>query len=191
MKNIVTIIYGSPNNNGFTSIILNSFVDALKIKKNELKINFFDTYKLHIMPCDGCKHCATNGNCKYNDLVNFHKSISISELIIFSSPMYNLSFPAPMKMLLDRTQIYFSKKFILNRKKLIKKYKKSILIVSSGRDDKLGISTMERQTLLISNLFDAEYIGKIFLPSTDTLILNKETIYSKIQLAIENIICKI
>ena len=185
----VTVIMGSPKI-GYTSSILDLFLKSIK----PIKVDFFNAYKIKPSPCIDCGLCKVEQRCTFCDLDALHENLKISDIVIFASPIYNLSFTAPMKSIIDRTQRYFNARFIMNIREPIKRQKKSILISASGSrynsDIKLALTLMERQIILVSSVINSIFIGKIFLPNTDKLILNKNNIYSKIQSDIENIIQK-
>ena len=62
-----------------------------------------------------------------------------------ASPVYNLSFPAPLKAVLDRFQRYFEARFSLGKKPAIEKHRKAVLLVSAGANCREGVDIMEKQ----------------------------------------------
>lgn len=75
-------------------------------------------------PCIHCGKCETADLCVFDDLDEYNKLLNEAEALVFASPVYNLSVPAPLKALIDRSQRYFSKRFSLGIKPPIKNIKR-------------------------------------------------------------------
>lgn len=54
------------------------------------------------------------------------------DLLVIASPIYNLSFPAPLKAVIDRFQRYFEARFSLGIKPAIAKHRPAVLLLSAG-----------------------------------------------------------
>ena len=187
MEKSVTIVFGSPKRVGYTGTVLDLLLEKIKTKK----IYFFDSYITKATPCIDCNYCRTKEACQFSDLDDLDENLNLSDIIIFASPVYNLSFPASMKSIVDRFQRYYNAKRYLKIKSPIKKDTKSILLLTGGRNTDLSSSIMENQIKLLSLTINSDFIGKIFLSDTDNIKLDKNIIYSRVQEQINNIINKI
>lgn len=123
------IIYGSPKSNSFTA----------KLLKNELKtldgdFDVFNCFETPPLPCDACNTCEVKNGCKHNDLDLFFKKFEAAKRVIFAFPVYNGSFPAPLKALIDRFQWLYSARFCRNIKPPIKNQRECILVITKGSD---------------------------------------------------------
>ena len=85
--------------------------------------------------CTGCKACAKEEGCGYPDLDALDKSLRACDLLVVASPVYNFSFPAPVKAWLDRTQRYFEARFALGKKPPIPKHRQAVLLLARGSQD--------------------------------------------------------
>ena len=161
-KNAV-VLFGSPKDNGFTAQLLNKFLSEL----NEYKITIIDTYKENINPCTGCGICKLAESCKYHDLDEFDYMLRTTDLLIVATPVYNLSFPAPLKSVFDRMQRYFSARFFQNKKPPVEKRKKAVLLLTSGSDDENGPQIIISQLKMIFTVLNASLDYTIIWKNTD------------------------
>ena len=105
------IIYGSPNKNSFTMELLKK-VTAEKFENSYV----YDCFENSPNPCDGCGFCKVKDSCKFDDLNQFFENFKKAEKIFFAFPVYNGSFPAPLKALIDRFQIFYNARFFKNKR---------------------------------------------------------------------------
>lgn len=137
-------------------------------KLGEPKVHTFDVFHRRFEFCDGCGACRKSGICRYRDLDDFWHIFSQSKLVIVSSPVYNGSFPAPLKALLDRTQAFYNGYFALGRKQMIQGKRKMLLLISSGRDGDEAFSSMESSLRAVCSILNTEYVGGAKCAFTDT-----------------------
>ncbi len=94
-------ILGSPNKNGATQALF-SFFNQKHMGKA------LWVYDKKIKPCIGCDRCQKEKKCFIkDDMVEIYKAIKEASLIVFFSPIYFFGFPAPLKALIDRTQVFW------------------------------------------------------------------------------------
>ena len=107
-----TIIFGSPRKNGNTASLLKPFMSELREMK--VDIDYFDVYDMDIGGCRDCLWCQQDkkhiGCVIQDDMQPILESISTSDTIVFASPIYAWSAPAPVKAVIDRT-VYASCKY--------------------------------------------------------------------------------
>lgn len=125
----VLVIFGSPRKNGSTAALVNAFTSALP---KGVLIDRFDCYDTPPIPCNDCRYCHSNNDCAYDDLNGLYERLENSDILVFASPVYNLSFPAPMKALIDRMQRYWAARFKRGVCPPITRSKRAILITSCG-----------------------------------------------------------
>lgn len=121
----VIVIFGSPNMNKTTGRALKNYMEANKIVCNY----FFDCFERSPLPCCDCGYCKEFFSCKYSDLNDFYSNFESADKVIIAFPVYNAGFPAPLKALIDRLQIYYNARFIRNIKPPISKHK-SVAVIS-------------------------------------------------------------
>lgn len=165
-KPLMLVLFSSPRKNGYTKKILNSF---LREVGNSYDIKIIDCYKLMPKPCIHCGACERADLCIFNDLDEYDRLLNKAEVLVFASPVYNLSVPSPLKALIDRSQRYFSKRFSLGTKPPVKTHKKAILILTCGSDDTSGFNIIEKQLSRMFTILNTELFGSVYMPETDRI----------------------
>jgi len=141
MKNL--IIYGSPNKNSFTMKLLKQSEE-----QNIENARFYNCFESMPAPCDGCGFCKTHDGCKFNDLKDFFEDFKEAERVVIAFPVYNGSFPAPLKSLIDRFQQFYNARFFRNKRPPINGIREVVLIITAGsNDDPLDIITAQLKPL--------------------------------------------
>lgn len=176
----VLIINGSPHENGHTVRLMKSFLNGCP---ETIKLEQFDTFKNIPYPCDDCGVCKTKECCKYNDLDKLYKEFEECDLIVFATPVYNYSFPAPLKALIDRFQRYFNARFVLNKKPPIAKNRKAVIVSTCGSEDNKGFEIIEFQLLKAFTILNVDLVGTVYCNNTDKQDVNKDVLKSAEYLA--------
>lgn len=149
------ILNGSPNIDGKTKYLTDIFMSQCPCETV-----VYNMYKENIAPCTGCNYCETNKRCRMNDTDKIIDDIFSADFVIFSSPVYNYSFPSPMKAFLDRLQpLFFNKKTTSIRK--------GFLLASCGKSGKFSIDFMEKQCKMAFSELNTEFFGSFIFNETD------------------------
>lgn len=143
-KKRLLILFCSPHSHGCTRRLLDGFMEPFKDRTDWQPVEI-DTYALAAHPCTGCRACAKKEGCAFNDLDKLDKELRRSDLLVVASPVYNASFPAPMKAVLDRTQRYFEARFSLGISKPVKKHRDAFLLLTMGQEDEFPVEVMAHQ----------------------------------------------
>lgn len=177
MKNFPdTLIFsGSPHENGYTSSIL-KFILSSSPQTNVVTI---EAFKENIKPCIDCSFCKKNFKCIFDDMNRINDLIENADILIFAFPIYNSSFPAPLKSILDRMQPYYHKKFTLGIKHPIKKPKKSLILTTQGSENIHTQEIIKFQLNPILKLLNASECEYLCIKNTDDLDFNIEKYYEK------------
>lgn len=162
-KNIL-IIRGSCRENGYT----NGLLKATVADSQGVTFTVFDPYLQKFEFCNGCDYCKENGACIFRDLDDFFKDFENSDVIVFSTPVYNGGFPAPVKALLDRFQVYYNKFYESGKVQPIKKRRNIILLGAAGRDAKEEFYYMEKLLKRAFTVLNGKYMGGVCCYRTDS-----------------------
>lgn len=129
-------IAGSPEIGGNTEILLDKALEGCSCNK-DVDIEKIVISKLNIHPCTSCRSCAKIGECIIDDQMQYvYTKLILANCVIVASPLYFMSVTAQTKALIDRCQMFWSKKFLLNRSIVDKKqigHRKGILISTGGQ----------------------------------------------------------
>ena len=97
-------IMGSARPNGRTSGMLD-----LLLKQLEGEYEIINAYKAHINPCTDDRYCWKKRGCSLKDgMQEIYRKIDEADNIILASPMYFYSVPGPMKIIIDRLQMFWA-----------------------------------------------------------------------------------
>ena len=106
-------ILGSPRKDGNTETMLDAAISGAQsaganVEKIELD-------KLKIQPCRECYTCSKNGYCVIeDDMQLLYRKILTSNRIVLASPIFFMNFSAQAKLMIDRCQCLWERKYGLN-----------------------------------------------------------------------------
>lgn len=160
----VVVLHASPNKNSHTEKLTKKYLSEHYPDSN---IKDFDIFSVSVKPCNDCKYCHTHNNCCIDDgFESIASEIDKSDVIIISTPVYFLGFPAPMKAFIDRTQQLFVRRILKKNEKLI--YNKAgILIASCGGEDISAIESLKAPAEMFFSVFGAKFKETVYLTDTD------------------------
>jgi len=175
-------IYGSPRENGNSDILLS---EALK-GVNDCGIQYEKIFvrNLDIKYCRGCRVCDTIGLCIISDeMKNLYEKLESFDRIIVSSPIYFYGVSAQLKTIIDRSQCYWARKYLL-KNEISGKRLGAFIAVGATKGEKL----FDGARLTIKYFFDAynfEYFDELFVRNVDKkgeIFSNTEALESAYQL---------
>lgn len=163
MKKIL-IIKGSGRKDGYTTKFCKEIEDFYK----DEDVVVFDAFNEKFAFCNGCNYCEKNGRCVNRDLDEFFRVFETADIIFFTSPVYNGTFSAPVKALIDRFQVYYTSFYANGKVQKIKKRRKAYLFVSAGRDGKASFEYMKTQLKFAFSILNIEFKNSFLCSNTDT-----------------------
>lgn len=177
------ILFASPHLDGATARLLKSFLSGLQ---GFWETETFDVCKNPVQPCIACGVCKEKDGCMFHDLDGFDASLRESDLLVVASPVYNLSFPAQLKSVIDRFQRYFEARFARGVRPAIQKPRKAVLLLTMGREDAFAVELCEKTLRQSFSVMNTALAGTVCLTGTDSGVRDKNTAFEKAhKLAIE------
>lgn len=167
MEKNMLVLFGSPRKNGFTKQLLDQFLQQWQSLYPSTNITFYNAYEEAIAPCTACGYCQYKAGCSNKDYIRFDQLYQNADILVVASPVYGLSFPAPLKAVFDRTQQYYEAHFTRHERHPITKPKVAFLISAYGSNDKRGIEIMKQQLELIFSVMHTKLLGSISIGNTD------------------------
>ncbi len=161
----ILVLFGSPRENGFTARLLNEFLTPLRFGAD---IQFINSYSNSIAPCTACNACARAQTCSQRDFDGIDLLIRRADYIVVATPVYCLSFPAPLKAIIDRMQRYFSAEFSLGINPPVQKHKKAVLLATCGSKSAEGADIISRQLRLVFRTINTSLVGDAVWLDTDS-----------------------
>lgn len=160
----VCVIFGSPHKRSKTASLLAEYTAKLPKDADVTVINCYDE---KVAPCIDCGACKKTGACVKKDMDSIYEAVENSDLLIFASPVYNLSFPAPMKAVLDRFQVYFNRRFSLDLRPPIAKPRKAVILLTHDSDKYGGAEHAVITLKMLCTVLNAEITDVVVKQNTD------------------------
>ncbi|MFH1540095.1 MAG: flavodoxin family protein [bacterium] len=153
-------IYGSPRENGNTDVLLDALLEAAVsagAKATRLYLR-----KLRMLPCMEDYGCREGGRCTFNDdFDTAHDLIDAADAVVLATPIFFYSVSAHSKILIDRCQSFWIRKYELKRP--IKPARPGVLIAAGATK---GKKLFDGVLLTVRYFFDA-----IDVELSDTLLV--------------------
>ncbi|MDR2339484.1 MAG: flavodoxin family protein [Deltaproteobacteria bacterium] len=107
----------SPRKNGSSWALLRSFLDGAESKG--AKTSFLSVTALNIKGCHGCNACNETGICiiEDDDMGQIYKAWEGAKRIVISSPIFFYDMPSQGKAVLDRSQAFWSRRYVMGQNK--------------------------------------------------------------------------
>ncbi len=159
VRNTVTI-FGSPHEDGVCA----RWLHTLQTQVPSMFV--YHCYKAAPAPCDDCRKCYRAPRCVNRDMDPLYDALESANRLIFLTPVYNRSFPAPMKAALDRLQCYWAARFMQNKIPPVAIPKEAALLTVCGSTKKDG-PFLSAQLAPLLTVLNAEFTAEYHLQGAD------------------------
>lgn len=188
-------IGGSPRNDGYSAKMLQCFTESFRqySVKHCLSIRHYDSFRCGFAPCTDCRACRKFEGCANHDMDEFYCDFETASAIVIATPVYNMSFPAPLKAIIDRMQRYYNARFSLNKRPPIEKHRSVILLVAAGDPTEDG-NVIVQQLKRLFTVTNCDLVDNVIYSGTDRIPEENfpdEKISEDIMKAANNLIQKI
>ena len=159
----VLVLFGSPKRDRPTGELLDAFLKQLPVQAH---VEEYHCFSSPLVPCDGCGACDVQGQCRHRDGDVLWDQLEQADVLIVATPIYFMSYPAPMKAVVDRLQRYWSIRFVLGKKPTIQRPKKGFLLTTSGSEGDQA-DVVRRQTRMFFSILNTHFCGEVDWTHTD------------------------
>ncbi len=161
-------LFGSPRKGGNTEILLEEALKGAEREGAEIERLYLSDLK--IAPCTECHGCDETGNCVILDeMQKIYPKLLEADIIILASPIFFYGVTAWAKILIDRSQALWAKKYLVNDPSMGKRGKRRKgFFISVGATK--GQKVFEGAILTVKYFFDAlntEYTGELLYRGVD------------------------
>ena len=134
-NNHIIIINGSPRRSKNCSKIIENITK--KLDENNIAYEVENIYKMNIDYCTACGYCERTGKCVIkDDMTHLYKDFDNSLGTIVVSPMFFQSISTKVITVVDRTQAFYSSKYILKKPSIdTKKERRGMFIAVGGQPE--------------------------------------------------------
>ncbi len=143
------MLFGAPRTDGATGTLANLYLSTCGGH-----ITMIDCFQRNVKPCDDCRGCHQTRGCCKHDMDDVYEAIERATTLVVVTPVYNRSFPAPLKAVIDRLQCYWAARFVHGIRPPIDVPKKAVLLTVCGsdRDDGEYLLTQLAPQLTVLNV---------------------------------------
>ena len=130
-------LQGSPRKGGNTDTLLASFLE--KAGQAGAAVKTIQVARAGIVPCIGCGYCETHGTCVIADdpmSTELYGLLREADLVVAATPVFFYGISAQLKVLIDRCQTLWSRKYVYKLKDPLAATRKGLLFsvaASQGR----------------------------------------------------------
>jgi multimeric flavodoxin WrbA len=104
---------GSPRRNGNSETLLDWVLGGMSTEE-DVAIEKVALTDANINPCKGCNACERLNKCVQRDGMDvYHDKIVDADIILLSSPIFCMGVASQVKALIDRAQVFRSRKYVL------------------------------------------------------------------------------
>lgn len=150
---LVLGLQGSPRKKGNTSYLLDTVLDLAAGRGAETRR--IDVCRKNIRPCIGCTQCERKGYCSIEDddmSLELYALLRRADMILLATPIYFYNATAQLKMLIDRSQTLWSRKYKLGLEDPGRSSRKGIMLAVGATK---GKNLFEGMALTAKYFFDA------------------------------------
>jgi len=160
-------IAGSPRRGGNTDLLLAEVMKGAVSQGAEVKTVILNNLK--ITPCQHCDACLATGRCRIDDdMQMIYRELEEANRVVLASPIQFMGPTAQMKLMIDRCQALWARKYVLKIPPLGTKQERKGLFISVGA---LKIANLFEPALtIVKSLFkvlDITYAGELVFPGID------------------------
>jgi multimeric flavodoxin WrbA len=104
---------GSPRRQGNSETLLDWMLAAMA-KEPEIVVEKVALTEANINPCRGCNACEKLNKCVQRDGMDiYHDKLVEADVIVLASPIFCMGLASQVKALIDRMQVFRSRKYVL------------------------------------------------------------------------------
>lgn len=170
----VLCIAGSPRRNGNSDRLL-AALEAGVSEAGGLPVRLVAANS-GVAPCRGCNACSSTGECVQRDAMDeVYKMLDAADAIAVCTPVYFATVPATLKILYDRCQVYWARRYVLHEPPLRPYKRPGAILVVGGGGDPFGSSCAFTTSLSVLNVLgvDASHQVEVIGPDSPSDITRR------------------
>ena len=158
---------GSPRRGGNTDLLLDEVMRGAASKGAEVKTIILNNLK--IAPCQHCDACLEAGNCRVmDDMQMVYRELEEADRIVLASPIHFMAIAAQMKLMIDRCQALWARKYVLKIPPLGEERERKGLFISVGGRKVANLFEPALATVkALFNTLNITYAGDLLFPGID------------------------
>ena len=159
-------IGGSPRKKGNSDTLLDAALRGAESRG--AKVDKVVLNDLTIAPCRECCHCDETARCVIRDDMRIiYRKFEDADRIVIASPIFFGSLSAQTKMMIDRFQPIWIRKYILKKRPLFGKNRKGAFICVGGSKGKKFFDNASSIVKILFKTIDVDYACGLFCGGVD------------------------
>lgn len=140
----------------------------------------------NLHPCVNCGHCLKTGRCRVQDeMQEIYPKLDRADGLVVASPIYFMGVSAFLKIIIDRCQCYWSRKYVLKQPLFPedpKRIRKGFFLATAGHDKPVVFKGAKMTVKSVFDVLNVSYMGEYFATSMENPkdILNVEGAMSSV-----------
>ncbi len=159
---LIVGLQGSPRKRGNTDRLLSAFLE--KAEKAGAAVDTIQVAKAGIIPCIGCGYCETHGTCVHADdpmSTRIYGLLRSADMVVAATPVYFYGPSAQLKVLIDRCQTLWSRKYKYALKDPLAATRKGVLLSVAASRGRQLFDAVELITKYFFDAIDARYCSAL------------------------------
>lgn len=119
MAHEIAAFAGSPRRDGNSESLLDAALDGIREADSGALIHKVVLNELVIKPCQNCGFCSRTGYCRFassDDMKGIYELLERCDRFIVASPIYFATVSAQTKIMFDRCQALWARKYLLKQR---------------------------------------------------------------------------
>jgi len=163
---VLVCISGSPRRGGNSDLV----ADRVKGKAEEkgwtakkLVLN-----EMNIRPCQGCERCSSTGVCDADDdMAVVYKALKEADVVAVVSPVYFGTVSAQTKIMVDRIQCEYIRKYVLKIPRDGTRIQLGVFISCGARSTEKNFACSDAVMEIFFGTLDVRYDTRIFVDGVE------------------------
>jgi multimeric flavodoxin WrbA len=160
------VILGSPRKKGNSETLASKVAEAVEAGGGTAE--FIRLNDLNPRPCQGCGGCEKTGNCVIDDdMTAIYQAVDDADRILLVSPVYFYGLSAQCKIVGDRFQARWARKYLLKDRYRKGEGRKGYLLSTAATKGPKIFECSVLTTRYIYDAMDVEYAGELLVKGVD------------------------
>jgi len=156
---------GSPRRGGNSETLLDEALRGAAAAGAETEKIVASTFR-KLSPCVNCGHCLKTGFCRVqDDMQDIYPKLDRADGLVVASPIYFMGVSAFLKILIDRCQCYWSRKYVLRRPLFPDqpgRRRLGIFLATAGHDKPIVFQGARMTVRALFDVLDVDYLDEYF-----------------------------
>lgn len=164
----ILALYGSPRKEGNTELLLDEFIKGISSANQNARTEKIYIRDLKISPCMEYNACLKTGDCIIKDeMTDLYDKLSKADIVVLSAPVFFYNVPAQVKIIIDRCQSLWARKYILKQTPKSAETRKGFFISVGGTKGENLFTGIRLTVRYFFKAINVDYTGELLYNQID------------------------